>query len=81
MHLFNFPTNHTAPSNKTVSVTVKNPAGNAILTLKPTGLNTTMEGGLYRYQGTSVNNYICFGISTKSTCRYKFKRAVKTNYK
>ena len=27
-----------------------------------------MEGGLYRFQGTSANNYICFGTSTKSTC-------------
>ena len=33
-----------------------------------TGLNTTMEGGLYRYQGTSADNYICFGTSNKSTC-------------
>ena len=40
-----------------------------ILFRNPTvGLNTTMEGGLYRYQGTSVNNYICFGISDKTTC-------------
>ena len=33
-------------------------------------LNTTLEGGLYRYQGTNgnVNNYICFGTSDKDTC-------------
>ena len=63
-------TNHTAPSNKTISVTVKIPTtGETILnTLKPSGLNTTMEGGLYRFQGTSANNYICFGTSDKSTC-------------
>jgi len=64
-------TNHTAPSSKTISVTVNALAGNYVLnTLKPSGLNTTMEGGLYRFQGTNdtVNNYICFGTSTKSTC-------------
>ena len=65
-------TNHTAPSNKTISVTVNIPTvGNYILnTLKPSGLNTTMEGGLYRFQGTNdtVNNYICFGTSDKSVC-------------
>ncbi len=27
-----------------------------------------MEGGLYRYQGTTADNYICFGTSDKSTC-------------
>ena len=38
-------------------------------TLKPTGLVTSQTyGGLYRFQGTSANNYICFGTSTKSTC-------------
>jgi len=54
---------------KTVSLKISNPAGNYVLnTLKPSGLNTTLEGGLYRFQGTSANNYICFGTSTKSTC-------------
>ena len=34
-----------------------------------TGLTTsTQEGGLYRYQGTTANNYICFGTSDKATC-------------
>ena len=33
-----------------------------------TGLNTTKQGGLYRYQGTTANNYICFGTSDKATC-------------
>ena len=64
-------TNHTAPNSKTISVTVNALAGNYVLnTLKPSGLNTTPEGGLYRFQGTNdtVNNYICFGTSDKSTC-------------
>ena len=56
---------------KTVSLKTVSPAGNYILnSLKPSGLNTTMEGGLYRFQGTNdtVNNYICFGTLDKSTC-------------
>jgi len=56
---------------KTVSLKTNSPAGNYVLnTLKPSGLNQTMEGGLYRFQGTNstVNNYICFGTSDKSTC-------------
>ena len=34
------------------------------------GLNTTMEGGLYRYQGEAgnVNNYVCFGTTSKEEC-------------
>ena len=32
------------------------------------GLNSALQGGLYRYQGTDVANYICFGTSVKSTC-------------
>ncbi len=43
-------------------------AGEIFLESPTTGLNITMEGGLYRYQGTSVDNYICFGTSDKSTC-------------
>ncbi len=43
-------------------------ASEYLLANPTTGLNTTMEGGLYRYQGTNANNYICFGTSTKSTC-------------
>ena len=37
---------------------------------RPKGLSTTMEAGLYRFQGTNdaVNNHICFGTSDKSTC-------------
>ena len=56
---------------KTVSLKTQDIAGNYVLnTLKPSGLNQTMEGGLYRFQGTNstVNNYICFGTSDKSTC-------------
>ena len=61
---------HTSET-KTVSLKTKDNAGNYVLnTLKPNGLNTTMEGGLYRFQGTNdtVNNYICFGTSDKETC-------------
>ncbi|MBQ2892495.1 MAG: fibronectin type III domain-containing protein, partial [Bacilli bacterium] len=31
-------------------------------------LSDELEGGLYRYQGTSADNYICFGTSDKATC-------------
>ena len=62
-------TNHTAPTNETITIKVLAPAGEYVLnTLKPSGLNTAMEAGLYRFQGTSANNYICFGTSDKSTC-------------
>ena len=44
------------------------PVGEYLMANPTTGLNTTEEAGLYRYQGTSVNNYICFGTSDKSTC-------------
>ena len=33
-----------------------------------TGLNTTLEAEMYRYQGISVNNYVCFGTSSRDTC-------------
>ena len=42
--------------------------GEYLMANPTSGLNTTMEGGLYRFQGTSANNYICFGTSDKSTC-------------
>ena len=64
-------TNHTVPTNKIISVSVIAPVGTYLRdTLKPNGLNTVMEGGLYRFQGTNstVNNYICFGTSDKTTC-------------
>jgi len=63
-------TNHTAPSNKTITVNVINPFGEKVMSLKPTGLNSsTMRGGLYRFYGTgTVNNYVCFGTTNKSTC-------------
>ncbi len=54
-------------SNKTTTALV----GPYLLnTLKPAGLNTSMEGGLYRFQGATgnVNNFICFGTTDKTTC-------------
>ena len=53
-----------------ISVTVSKPVGEYLLNNPTNGLNTSLEGGLYRYQGTNstVNNYICFGTSDKSTC-------------
>ena len=34
-----------------------------------TGLTVTeQEGGLYRYQGSVANNYVCFGTNSKSEC-------------
>ncbi len=47
---------------------IKKLNGEYLLENPTTGLNTTMEGGLYRYQGTTADNYICFGTSDKSTC-------------
>ncbi len=38
--------------------------GNALIAKS----NLNNEGGLYRYQGTTADNYICFGTSTKATC-------------
>jgi len=43
----------------------------AYLLENPTeGLNTTLQGNMYRYQGDndSVDNYICFGTSDKDNC-------------
>ncbi|MBQ8901635.1 MAG: hypothetical protein IJY87_01040 [Bacilli bacterium] len=51
---------------------MKQNAGEYLLKNPPTSLNnTTLEAGMYRYQGTYdvvTNNYICFGTSVKSTC-------------
>ncbi len=62
----------TVTSNKTMFCylyfDIKKLNGEYLLENPTTGLNTTMEGGLYRYQGTTADNYICFGTSTKSTC-------------
>ncbi len=40
----------------------------SLLTHNPPGLSNELVGGLYRYQGTNVNNYICFGTINKNTC-------------
>ena len=66
-------TNHTAPNNKSIKIKVIHLLGDYIKnTLNPNGLNSVMNGGLYRFQGSNstgfVNNYICFGVSDKSTC-------------
>ena len=42
--------------------------GEYILLNKTNGLNAALEGGLYRFKGTDVNNYICFGTSKKNEC-------------
>ena len=42
--------------------------GYSLLTHNPVGISSTLQGGLYRYQGTSVDNYICFGTTDKNTC-------------
>ena len=44
--------------------------GTCLQSAKTAGFNSTMKGGLYRYQGASgtVDNYICFGTSDKDTC-------------
>jgi len=55
---------------KTVSLKTQSAlvATHILTTLKPSGLSETMEGGLYRFQGTTANNYVCFGTSDKETC-------------
>lgn len=42
-------------------------AANTVLEGK-SGVSTKLLGGLYRYQGSSPNNYICFGTDNTSTC-------------
>ena len=43
--------------------------GSCLISAKTSGFNSSMQGGLYRYQGTTnVNNYICVGTSDKTTC-------------
>jgi len=42
--------------------------GTCVMDAKTKGFNSVVEGGLYRYQGTTVDNYICFGTSDKNTC-------------
>ena len=42
--------------------------GNCIKNAKTQGFNSTMEADLYRYQGTDVYNYVCFGTNSKDVC-------------
>ena len=47
--------------------------GFSLLTRNPSDLSTELIDGLYRYQGiqnvnNNVDNYICFGTTSKSTC-------------
>ena len=42
--------------------------GFSLLTHTPTGLSTSLVAGMYRYQGTTANNYICFGTTNKNDC-------------
>jgi len=54
---------------KKLFVTTSKNLGNYLLNIPTNGLNTsTLEGGMYRYQGTDVNNYVCFGTSDLETC-------------
>ncbi|MBQ8901970.1 MAG: hypothetical protein IJY87_02750 [Bacilli bacterium] len=43
-------------------------ASECLLRNPTSGLNTSTEAGMYRYQGTDAMNYICFGTTNKSTC-------------
>ncbi len=50
-----------------------NSTGFSLLMHSPTGLSTSLIGGLYRYQGVqdashTVDNYICFGTTNKNDC-------------
>ena len=44
--------------------------GECLLENPTAGLNTSLEGGLYRFQGTNdtVNNFVCFGTTSKEEC-------------
>lgn len=47
------------------------------------GINEVMTGGMYRFQGVDVDNYICFGTSDKNRCldnieRYMYRIIGKT---
>jgi len=66
--------NLTITSNKTVYCylyfdSVKN-FGEYLINNPTAGLNSDIEGGMYRYQGTTnnVDNYVCFGTTDKNTC-------------
>ena len=48
--------------------TVGTPLGECLRTSKPTGFNSSAQGGMYRFQGETVDNYVCFGTTDKSTC-------------
>ncbi len=51
--------------------TKDNSASSYIEKLSPLGLNKTIQGGMYRFQGKytdTINNYICFGTDSKNTC-------------
>lgn len=43
-------------------------AGLRLLAHRPKGLSSELIAGLYRYQGTDVDNYICFGTTEPTTC-------------
>ena len=43
-------------------------SGYSLIAHAPEGLSMELVGGLYRYQGATVNNYICFGTTEKNTC-------------
>jgi len=42
--------------------------GSCIKNAKTQGFNSTIEADLYRYQGTNVDNYVCFGTNSKDVC-------------
>jgi len=44
--------------------------GKYLIDNKIKGLSTTIQGGMYRFQGTNadVQNYVCFGTNDKETC-------------
>ncbi len=61
-------------SDYEVSVYVEDVAGNKsevvtnTYSTKASGLGTILEGGMYRYQGNDVMNYICFGTDNQTDC-------------
>ena len=59
--------------HRTSAISIAKPLtfGEYLIKNKPANLSSTLEAGMYRYQGTYnivKNNYICFGTNNKSTC-------------
>lgn len=48
---------------------VPSSAGLSLIANGVPGLSSTLVAGMYRYQGTTADNYICFGTTNQDTCK------------